>query len=180
MKMGTRSLLFGAHLWWLHPIFVAIAWVKLFGWPTDIRIWFAFLLHDIGYWGCPEMDGPVGKRHPELGARVMGWLFGPVWASFTIRHSRSYADMEGLPVSALCAADKMAMVVEPKWLYLLRVRLTGEVEEYIKVNADLGLCKPGDLDGWYTQVSAYCERSAHKLADEIKYGTGDLMVAFND
>jgi len=33
------------------------------------------VIHDWGYWGKPNMDGPEGERHPWLGARVMHVLF---------------------------------------------------------------------------------------------------------
>lgn len=75
MKTGTKSLLFGAHQFILHPIFVAAAWIKLYGFPFDLRIWVAFLVHDFGYWGKPNMDGTEGERHPETGAKIMHWLF---------------------------------------------------------------------------------------------------------
>jgi len=75
MKIGTKSLLFGAHQFIIHPIFVAIAWIKLYGWTWKIQHWVAFLVHDFGYWGKPNMDGKEGKKHPELGAKIMHWLF---------------------------------------------------------------------------------------------------------
>jgi len=75
MKVGTKSVLFGAHCFLWHPLFVAIAWIKLYGWPWDPRIWIAFFVHDLGYWGKPNMDGPEGELHVEFGARVMHWLF---------------------------------------------------------------------------------------------------------
>ncbi len=75
MKTGTKSLLYGAHQFLLHPIMVAIAWTKLYGFPLDPRIWIAFFIHDIGYWGKPNMDGKEGKTHAELGAKIMHWLF---------------------------------------------------------------------------------------------------------
>lgn len=75
MRVGTKSVLFGVHAFWLHPFFVAAAWTKLYGFPWDPRLWFAFFLHDLGYLGRPNMDGPEGELHPELGARIMGWLF---------------------------------------------------------------------------------------------------------
>ena len=38
MKVGTRSLLFGSHQFMLHPLFVAIAWRRLYGrWPHGWR-----------------------------------------------------------------------------------------------------------------------------------------------
>lgn len=75
MRIGTRSVLFGAHQFILHPIFVFIAWWMLYGFPRDPRLWVAFIVHDLGYLGKPNMDGPEGETHPELGARIMRWLF---------------------------------------------------------------------------------------------------------
>lgn len=75
MKVGTKSVLFGAHCFLWHPLFVAIAWIKLYGWTWDPRIWIAFVVHDLGYWGKPNMDGPEGELHVEFGARVMHRLF---------------------------------------------------------------------------------------------------------
>lgn len=75
MKIGTKSVLFGAHQFLLHPLFVALAWWQLFGFPWDPRLWVAFFVHDLGYWGKPNMDGPEGELHPLLGAKIMGALF---------------------------------------------------------------------------------------------------------
>lgn len=55
----------------LHPIFIAVAWIKLYGFPFDPRVWIAFFVHDLGYWGKRNMDGPEGETHVELGARIM-------------------------------------------------------------------------------------------------------------
>jgi len=89
MKIGTRSVLFGAHCFFIHPWFVAAAWWKLFGFPWDPRLWVAFAVHDIGYWGKPNMDGEEGEMHPMTGAKIMGWLFDSTnwnssWFSKTI------------------------------------------------------------------------------------------------
>lgn len=51
MTMGTKSLLFGVHCFFIHPFTVAIAWTRLYGFPLDPRIWLSFLVHDWGYWG---------------------------------------------------------------------------------------------------------------------------------
>lgn len=69
MKIGTKSILFGVHQFAIHPVILALAWTKLFGMPTDPRLWLAFGLHDIGYIGKPNMDGKEGETHPELGAK---------------------------------------------------------------------------------------------------------------
>lgn len=71
MEIGTKSILFGAHQFILHPIFVFIAWWKLYGFPWDLRLWVAFIVHDWGYWGKLNMDGKEGEKYVELGAKIM-------------------------------------------------------------------------------------------------------------
>jgi hypothetical protein len=79
MKIGTRSVIYGAHQFVLHPLFVALAWWKLYSFPFDPRLWVAFFVHDLGYIGKPNLDGPEGESHVELGAAIMG-VFGSKWA----------------------------------------------------------------------------------------------------
>lgn len=136
MKIGTKSVLYGAHCFLIHPFYVAKAWRKLYGFPWDPRLWFAFFLHDIGYWGKPNMDGEEGERHPEVGAKIMGILFGAWWHDFTLLHSRFLAKKLGKQYSRLCVADKLALTLTPAWLYLPMVRWTGEIKEYMK-DADM-------------------------------------------
>lgn len=135
MRIGTRSLLYGAHQFALHPLFLALAWWALYGFPCDPRLWIAFIVHDWGYWGKPDMDGSEGQAHPELGGRIMNRLFGREWGDFTRLHSRFYARREGREPSPLCAADKLVLLVTPSWLYLPLVVITGEVREYRAVYA---------------------------------------------
>jgi hypothetical protein len=130
VKLGTRSLLCGAHQFVLHPLFVAIAWTQLYGFPLDPRLWLAFLLHDVGYFGLSNMDGAEGKKHVELGGRLMS-IFGREWGDLTRYHSRSYAALDGAQPSRLCAADKLATCLVPVGLYLFMVNLSGEIEEYM-------------------------------------------------
>lgn len=143
-----------------------IAWWKLFGFPWDPRLWIAFVVHDWGYWGKPDMDGEEGESHPHLGASIMGvfdahwhgwygWkhlflanacnrMFGDgapgwdfeehekrTWYCFAFYHSRFMAKRYGMWHSKLCVADKLALCLEPWWIYLPRVILTGEVKEYM-------------------------------------------------
>ncbi len=195
MKIGTKSLLFGAHAFWLHGWCVAAAWWKLYGFPVDPRLWFAFFLHDIGYWGCPNMDGPEGKEHPRLGAKILHNLFDPehcgvedcvlcerechVWERFTLYHSRSMAKIDGQSFSRLCVADKLATAFTPSWLYLPMVTLTGEIDEYLaesqkhargskNINADeLEGMVSGDKKRWFKGFQSYVERWAYKHKDEV-------------
>lgn len=157
MKVGTKSILFGAHCWFIHPWFVALAWWKLYGFPWDIRLWVAFFVHDLGYWGKPNMDGPEGEEHVLFGARVMHRLFDretdypaksllyglpnkeaaerwdrlTEWGDFCLYHSRFYAKRDNKPFSSLCVADKLSVALEPWWLYLPRVYASGELWEYL-------------------------------------------------
>ena len=157
MKVGTKSVLFGAHCFFIHPWFVALAWWKLYGFPFDPRLWVAFFVHDLGYWGKPNMDGMEGESHPEFGANVMHLLFDrsifgreyanllasefdmpfydTKWRDFTYYHSRFLAKRDGRSFSRLCVADKLAFTLEPWWFYLPRVKLTGEIDEYVELAA---------------------------------------------
>jgi hypothetical protein len=140
VKVGTKSVLFGAHCFFLHPWFVAAAWWKLYGIPFDPRLWVAFLVHDIGYLGKPNMDGAEGETHVELGAKIMG-LFGNQWANFTRYHSRFYAKKDGVQYTRLCVADKLAICLTPAWLYLPMVNWTGEIKEYMAMSVQNGNTK---------------------------------------
>lgn len=131
MRVGTKSLLFGTHQFALHPLFVAIAWWKVYGFPWDPRLWLCFLVHDWGYWGKPNMDGPEGETHPELGARIVQRLCDPEWGTFCLLHSRFYAKRQGRTISRLCVADKAAVMVTPWWLQIVLGSLSGEIKEYM-------------------------------------------------
>jgi hypothetical protein len=42
VKIGTKSVLFGAHQFLLHPMFLALAWWRLYGFPREVWLWIAF------------------------------------------------------------------------------------------------------------------------------------------
>lgn len=177
MNIGTKSVLYGAHCFLIHPFFVAAAWIKLYGMTFDPRIWIAFFVHDIGYFGKPNMDGAEGETHVELGARIMS-IFGKHWADFSRYHSRFYAKRDGVKYSKLCPADKLAVAMEPMWLYLPRVILTGEIREY------MALAGKRKYDGepllkyesmcletktrrdWFKAMTSYLRRWAIEHADD--------------
>ncbi len=143
MKVGTKSVLFGVHCFAIHPFIVAWAWWMLYGFPWDPRLWFAFFLHDIGYLGKDNMDGPTGEEHPYVGAKIMGKLFGKDWYWFTLLHSRHLAKRLGMKTSRLAMADKLAIAIEPSWLYLPRARLSGEINDYLECAAKCDPFKHG-------------------------------------
>lgn len=176
LNTGTKSILFGAHCFFIHPFEVAIAWTKLYGFPWDIRLWVAFFVHDLGYWGLEKMDDEKGERHPLWGAKLMGWLFDywnntgrfttvdgvkslDYWFVFTLYHSRFFARRNGECISPLCVADKLAPFVIPKWFYLLRVKLSGELDEYIDQPHGIYIGgkydKKTTIDLWYNEFRRY-------------------------
>jgi hypothetical protein len=202
MRAGTKSVLFGAHCFFLHPWFVALAWWKLYGFPWDPRLWVAFFIHDLGYVGSPNMDGPEGERHPEWAARVMTWLFDRRtdrivltrrdhvdehgqprmwdvrwlgrWGRFVLFHSRFYAKQSGEQPSRLCIADKLAICLTPWWLYLPMVRATGEVDEYMALArvTNDGLDHGGSQKRWFLGVQEY----VRKWVEEHRDGRPDTWT----
>lgn len=162
MKMGTKSVLYGAHCFFIHPWFVALAWWKLYGFPWDPRLWVAFFVHDLGYWGKPNMDGKEGEEHVLWGAGVMRKLFDrkvyPPWRDLCMYHSRYWAKKWRSPPSRLCFADKWAFVITPAWLYLTLVRMTGEWREYAAAhNHEVGH-NSALIEGWYYPSRDYVKR----------------------
>lgn len=139
MKIGTKSLLFGTHNIILHPILVAIAWTKLYGFPKSVKLWLAFIVHDWGYWGKSNLDGNEGIRHPELGANLMHKWFDKgnttYWYNFTIGHSMNYCKEFDKVVSRLCVADKLAITLYSPTIFVFITQLSGELKEYIGVPA---------------------------------------------
>jgi hypothetical protein len=186
VKIGTKSVLFGAHQFLIHPLFVAWAWWKLYGFPHDPRLWVAFFVHDLGYLGKPNMDGPEGERHVEFGAAVMHFLFDRPrlrryiesepgafsyrqrrtrWRDFCLYHSRFYAKRDGRPHSRLCVADKLAIVLTPGWLYLPMARATGEIHEYM----DLAKARTEAGEPKYVSMNIYSDRQSQWYANVQEY-----------
>lgn len=193
MKIGTKSILIGAHQFMIHPWFVAVAWWRLYGFPWDPRLWVAFFVHDIGYWGKPNMDGPEGDWHVKLGAEIMGFLFDRFgerrtglqghkyhvsWYCFCFYHSRFMAKKYGILYSRLCVADKLAIALEPWWLYLPRVILSGEIKEYMKAVDEKYKNEPLVNTGkreWFDSVKKYL----FKWVNEHRDIKEDIWTIYN-
>jgi hypothetical protein len=197
MKTGTKSVLFGAHCFFIHPWFVAWAWTILNGFPLDPRLWVAFFVHDLGYIGKAKMDDEAGETHPLLGAKIMA-LFDPPyllrlfdrcgwgtshWHDFSLLHSRYYAKRLGLPFSRLCVADKLAFALTPAWLYLPMVRLTGEIDEYLERSKAAGCATSNwpaadysaDVRLWHANLCRYMREwvEAHKDGAQDTWTSND-------
>lgn len=167
--VGSKSLLLGAHQVVLHPLFLAVAWARLYGFPRDPRLWVTFFTHDLGYWGLPNLDGPEGQRHPELGGKIMARLFGPEWGAFTRRHSRFYAQLEGAEPSPLCAADKLVLLVTPSWIYLPCVWFTGEAREYQALFARWRGVEHVSIWTWYAGLREHWASEVQRLAPGARW-----------
>lgn len=175
--VGVRSVLFGAHCFFIHPIFVALAWWKLYGFPRDYRLWIAFFVHDLGYlvYRCQYMDDANGERHVEWGEQFMHRHFGKEWGLFCRYHSRFYAKRDSVAFSRLCVADKLSVTLEPWWLYLPRVILSGEIKEYMRLAEDTQ-SKYGATHGtwhantqkrraWFAVMTTYLRNWAYEHRD---------------
>lgn len=173
MMIGTKSVLFGAHCFFLHPWFVALAWWQLYGFPFDLRLWVAFFVHDLGYVGKPNMDGREGETHPILGATIMHWFDREkdevTWMHLCLLHSRYYAKSLDLAPSQLCFADKLSFALTPRWLYLPMVRATGELTEYLRnaQTAESSNWKPTGFDAkvWHAALCKYMREWVEKHKD---------------
>lgn len=138
MKTGTKSLLFGVHQFAWHPFTVWLAWIWLFRKLPTFKETICIVIHDWGYWGSAHMDDERGERHPELGAKIAGYLFGGKYDRLCLFHSRHYARNFNSEPSPLCWADKLSILFEPWWLYLPRAWASGELAEYRQIANDTG------------------------------------------
>lgn len=171
MKVGRKSLLFGVHQFVWHPITVYRAWCRQYDRRPTWRETVCIIIHDWGYWWAPNMDGEQGERHPEFGARLAEWLFGQEHHDLVLLHSRHYARRHGAEPSPLCWADKLSILYDPPWFYLLRARLSGELHEYRENAARAGvvpLTAPDEV--WLFVIRAKFRRLAAEMnPDAVVY-----------
>lgn len=153
MKIGTKSLLYGSHQFIWHPIQVTMAWITLFKQRPNWREMICIIIHDWGYWGCPNLDGEEGEKHPEWAAKwaaknldvprhkklwhtPRGYEHLHEYHDLCLYHSRHYAKNHNAEPSKLCWVDKYCIKYDPWWFYLARVCLSGEIKELRWNNRD--------------------------------------------
>lgn len=130
MTLGTKTLLFGVHQFFIHPLLVTIAWVKLYRSFPSLREMFCIFIHDWGYWGKPSLKDANGDTHPELGAAIAGKMLGSEWSDFILGHSNFYVVRNGIKPSKLMAPDKYFHCMIPLWFYKILSVPTGEFRHY--------------------------------------------------
>ena len=175
MTTGTKSLLFGAHQFILHPLFVLITWIKLYGWP-DWKEAVCILVHDWGYWGSENMDDEHGENHPIRSAKIARKLFGFRGYEYTLisLHSRHLAKQISAEPSKLCWADKLSITFDPWWLYIPRAWASGELHEYRKLAAKKGAVP---LSASHRRWFTWARLVMRKIAEEQR---GDAVPYINN
>lgn len=102
MNVGTKSVIFGIHQFFLHPFLVTISWAMFYGKLPTFKEALCIFFHDFGYIGKPNMDGEEGEYHPELGGNIIHFILDVEYSKLTLYHSRSYAKKMNMPISKLC------------------------------------------------------------------------------
>lgn len=168
MKVGTKSILFGVHNFVWHPITVILAWWRLYGRPSWQEV-VCIIIHDWGYWGCPNMDGREGEQHPARAALLAWRLFLDMrYHNLVLYHSRHYSRLYQREPSKLCWADKLSILYDPWWFYLPRAWLSGELKEYRRIAADAGfLPLSASHREWFNWIRARFEKIANERRGDV-------------
>ena len=100
---------------------------------------------------------------------IAQWWSASAWHDSVLYHSRFLAKQAGRQPSLLCAADKLAIALEPWWLNLPRVMATGEIKEYMRLAQARNLA--GDPAGKYSTMnnSTVSRREWHRsMTDYVR------------
>ena len=182
MRTGTKSVLFGVHAFWYHPITVWRAWRELYGRRPDFWETVAIVVHDLGYVGCEHMDDAHGERHLIFGAELIRRLYRathratPFYEAEARRlhrlvryHSRYLAARERRNPSPLCWPDKLSLRFDPPAFYLFRARLSGELAQY-RMAARQKICLSASDTMWLEWLTTESEFDAlqHRTVEPRK------------
>lgn len=112
MKEGTKSYLIGVHQFFLHPLWVLLAWRLEYGaWP---KVWeiICIFLHDVGIIGKDYLSNDESKKtHWVRGAMIAERFFGWKGVTLIAGHTKD----SKLPESKLRRPDKRSWLVCPIW-----------------------------------------------------------------
>jgi len=157
VNLGTKTLLFGVHQVFIHPVLVTAAWVKLYRSFPTWREMICIVIHDWGYWGRPNLKDADGDRHPERGAEIAGKLLGPEWRDFILGHSSFYTIRHGVKQSKLFAPDKYWHCMIPLWVYKALSVPTEEFKHYRELKHARQVAEPHESDAeWWAKLQRAC------------------------
>lgn len=172
MTLGTKTLLFGVHQIFIHPLVVTIAWLKLYRTFPSWRELFCIFVHDWGYWGRPNLKDADGDKHPEFGAKIAGRLFGDEWSDFILGHSSFYIARNGVKRSKLFAPDKYWHCLVPLWFYKILAIPTGEFEHYRGMKHARQVAEDHESDAeWFAKLQRVC---SNKIKGKYKIDESKL------
>ena len=143
-----------------HPWLGAKVMHWLFDWPRKLRestcryCGRTFAGQGSAYFGpgCSAADGCTTPRNNR-------------WLDFCLYHSRFLAKCDGKPYSRLCVADKLAIALQPWWLYLPTAWLSGELREYMLGKGARTPAGDRTPRQWYRDVQGYCRAWAMEHRD---------------
>ena len=106
----------------------------------------------------------VDRRGPDECWIWTGSLSAGRYGGFSSGPSRYHE-----PVSELCAPDKVAAFLMPRWLYITLTRWTGELEEYM-AEADTPAGRKAGIsiespEAWFDSVKAHLDVVAKRIVD---------------
>lgn len=120
---GTKSYLFGCHQFIMHPLYVTLAWKRLYDrWP---RLWelVCIFLHDVGHIGKQYLSDPEQKKdHWKLGAKIAHRLFKHKGMALISGHTKHGSRGKHEP-SKLYYADKVSWLLAPNWWLQLSYKI---------------------------------------------------------
>lgn len=182
MTLGTKTILFGVHQFFLHPFLVLIAWVKIYKSFPSWRELICIFIHDWGYWGRTNLKDADGDKHPELGAKIAHWLFDRVewetmcgfatngeqtttrwpvrstkWQDFILGHSSFYTIRNNITESKLFAPDKYWHCMIPLWFYKVLAIPSGEFRHYRELKHARMVAEEKVTDTeWWSKLQSVC------------------------
>ena len=150
MTEGTKSYLIGCHQFFLHPLWVIVAWRKVHGcYP---RFWelICIFIHGIGVCGRQYLSVSGAKRgHWERGAVWAYKLFGYMGYALCAGHTSESGEFRSL----LSLADKYSWLVAPMW--------------WLRSNYRLENFKVANPVEWKAVVAQALEKEAHFSCHEL-------------
>lgn len=124
MKQGTKSFLFGAHQFIVHPLFIIIAWCKYYHHFPKFWQLVCIFIHDIGLIGNDYLIGDNKRGHWKRGAILAQTLFYMLYSYNHLDESldlkafylvAGHTDESGYSRSKLFIPDKICYLYIPMW-----------------------------------------------------------------